>query len=143
MGAKVVQYSMQINNFRDYDPEIGRYIESDPIGLYGGINIYYYASGNPLLYSDIYGLFFDSPSVYGGIFVALGAGGLLLGSPVAGGVLMGVGALMILVDQYNNQKAAPEMIKEPAKDIEDDINDFQDEIDKLLGKDKEKPKHCP
>ena len=35
------------------------------------------------------------------------------------------------------------LIKEPAKDIEDDINDLQDEIDKLLGKDKEKPKHCP
>jgi len=36
------------NYFRDYDPAIGRYIESDPIGLDGGINTYLYARANPL-----------------------------------------------------------------------------------------------
>jgi RHS repeat-associated protein len=43
------------NYFRDYDPIIGRYIESDPIGLVGGINTYAYAS-DPLAQIDPYGL---------------------------------------------------------------------------------------
>lgn len=40
------------NYFRDYDPQTGRYIESDPIGLLGGINTYVYVNNNPLLYVD-------------------------------------------------------------------------------------------
>jgi RHS repeat-associated protein len=36
------------NYFRDYDPSVGRYVESDPIGLYGGINTFAYAEGDPL-----------------------------------------------------------------------------------------------
>ncbi|MEJ2064147.1 MAG: RHS repeat-associated core domain-containing protein, partial [Reinekea sp.] len=44
------------NYFRDYDPTIGRYLESDPIGLGGGLNTYGYALGNPMRYYDPEGL---------------------------------------------------------------------------------------
>jgi RHS repeat-associated protein len=37
---------------RDYDPVVGRYVESDPIGLWGGINTYAYAFSDPLSWSD-------------------------------------------------------------------------------------------
>ena len=44
------------NYFRDYDPTIGRYIESDLIGLNGGLNTYTYVVNNPLNKVDPEGL---------------------------------------------------------------------------------------
>ncbi|MDM1022278.1 RHS repeat-associated core domain-containing protein [Acinetobacter sp. VNK23] len=44
------------NYFRDYDPITGRYVESDPIGLDGGLNTYGYVGGNPLHLIDPLGL---------------------------------------------------------------------------------------
>ncbi|WP_317125102.1 RHS repeat-associated core domain-containing protein [Weeksella virosa] len=31
---------LHYNTFRYYDPELGRFISQDPIGLMGGINLY-------------------------------------------------------------------------------------------------------
>jgi len=51
-----VETNLNYNYFRDYDPAIGRYVQSDPIGLYGGMNTFAYVGGNPLSRIDIYGL---------------------------------------------------------------------------------------
>ncbi|WP_344796567.1 RHS repeat-associated core domain-containing protein, partial [Litoribacillus peritrichatus] len=47
--------SLHYNRFRYYDPEIGRFIHQDPIGLVGGINHYQYAP-NPVQWVDPFGL---------------------------------------------------------------------------------------
>jgi len=46
------------NYFRDFDPGLGRYVQSDPIGLRSGLNTYAYVGSNPLRRVDKRGLEF-------------------------------------------------------------------------------------
>ena len=58
MDACTIGYlgGLHYNYFRTYDPTTGRYLESDPIGLGGGLNSYGYVGGNPTRFFDFFGL---------------------------------------------------------------------------------------
>ncbi|MBA3487731.1 MAG: RHS repeat-associated core domain-containing protein, partial [Lysobacter sp.] len=70
---------LNYNYFRDYEPGAGRYVESDPIGLDGGISTYGYVGGNSLMWADPSGLVRWSGKVFPG---TLGIG------PLAGGLFV-------------------------------------------------------
>ncbi|GFO83553.1 MAG: hypothetical protein A49_31800 [Methyloceanibacter sp.] len=67
---------------RYYDATIGRFMQRDPIGIRGGLNIYVYCYNNPLQFTDAEG---EAGNVaVGGGVVALGLGVTVVGALVPG-----------------------------------------------------------
>jgi RHS repeat-associated protein len=83
---------LHYNYHRSYSATVGRYTQSDPIGLDGGWNRFGYAEQNPLLFIDPLG----QNTVTGGATI----GGSIGGPPgaIVGG-LIGFGAL-VLIDRF-------------------------------------------
>jgi len=76
-GASTPSQSSGFTYMRNrwYDPQTGRFLTQDPIGLAGGVNLYAYAGNNPISYDDPFGL---CPWCF-----AIDLGGLLEGGTAA------------------------------------------------------------
>ncbi|MBU0640042.1 MAG: RHS repeat-associated core domain-containing protein [Planctomycetes bacterium] len=73
--------TLQHVGHRWYEPATGRFVQRDPIGITGGLNVYLYCSANPLAAVDPYGHLSEIPETIQNI----------------GGVISGLGGLVWLV----------------------------------------------
>ena len=103
---------LHYNYYRYYDPNTGRYLTPDPIGLTGGINLFLYTNGNPVNSIDLEGLEvsgFVVGAISGGILGAWSgyeAGGLP--GAFGGGAIGAVtgGAIGWALDPFTGKKIA-------------------------------------
>jgi RHS repeat-associated protein len=86
---------LHYNYFRDYDPQLGRYVQADPIGLAGGVNPYSYVFSNPLNFIDPYGL--NADSFVGDAWIHVGVSIVLGAAVVVGSVPLGAAAVVVEV----------------------------------------------
>ncbi|MCG3137515.1 MAG: hypothetical protein HJJLKODD_01361 [Phycisphaerae bacterium] len=73
--------------YRTYDPSLGRFLERDPIGIRGGLNVYEYVNSRPSVRIDPTGLFSIECGLIGAI---VGAGAGALGGGVPGAFVWGI-----------------------------------------------------
>lgn len=69
---------------RAYDPQTGRWLQEDPIGVAGGVNLFQYNGSNPTVFSDPFGLDPTCPYCTAAGVLVGGAVGGLVGTVIAG-----------------------------------------------------------
>ncbi|MBX3324924.1 MAG: RHS repeat-associated core domain-containing protein [Nitrospira sp.] len=104
---------------RYYDPSTGRFLQQDPIGLRGGLNLYRYVRNNPSNYADptgrVAGLAVFIPAlVEGGIQAGIAVTGLMTGA-ITGQMLSN-----LIFNKPPSDAKDPEGAKAPGKPGEDE-----------------------
>lgn len=66
------EIELHYNYFRHFDPEVGRYTQSDPLGIYGELSTYNYAGANPSKFVDPLGLVRWTGTQFGAMFLTAG-----------------------------------------------------------------------
>jgi RHS repeat-associated protein len=72
------EYDSETGNYyyraRYYSPNIGRFLQTDPVGYYDSMNLYQYCGNNPLNEIDPWGLAVGAPGTWEGMIPIWGSG---------------------------------------------------------------------
>ncbi|MBN3813983.1 RHS repeat-associated core domain-containing protein, partial [Paraburkholderia sp. Ac-20347] len=128
---------LHYNRFRYYDPQAGRYVNQDPIGLIGGMNCYAYAHNRPLGGIDPVGL----ASIAVGAEAGAAAGTAVfpgLGTAVGGvlGAIAGLGVFVWMASSLNTDNAGNKVspivdtLQPPGNCGPEEQRRLQDEVDR-------------
>jgi len=112
---------LHYNYHRYYDPRTGRYLTSDPIGIFGGNNLYIYVANNPVKAIDPYGLF--NPRILELINIIIRD----ISTPHPGVVWLFSQGVMI-----DDHTAAKNYVKNRIFELEEKINKGRDKLRKKM-----------
>jgi RHS repeat-associated protein len=141
---------LHYNYFRYYNPQTGRYITPDPIGLEGGINLFAYVEGNPVNQIDPEGLSFRGAlrGAAKGALYGAGVGAVLGGATgFAVGIVTGPGVLVTTVTGAARGAFEGALLGafygsiRGALGLEEDLDPCL--LSKAKSKSKPKPENCP
>ncbi|MDZ4842635.1 MAG: RHS repeat-associated core domain-containing protein [Hyphomicrobium aestuarii] len=124
---------LHYNWHRSYDPTLGRYTQTDPLGFVDGPSVYGYAGGSPQRFVDPDGLFSKEGFQIGGALgTAAGAaggppgafGGRIIGSIIGGAAGYVLGELILSkptkIDPLNPDPVPKSELDQPSDDEPDD-----------------------
>jgi RHS repeat-associated protein len=138
------EYDSETGNYyyraRYYKPSIGRFLQTDPIGYAGGLNLYTYCGNNPVVFTDPSGQLWKG--VVGGVCIGIG-GYMIEHGMIWGGVVVGGIGIGLEVWEFG------EIIHKPPsqKAFQNNANQQQQLEDWIDGNNADipanNPKHCP
>jgi len=96
-GVQTDSNGLYFHRARYYHPALRRWLNADPIGLAGGVNLYGYVGNSPICFVDPLGLFMGTALDSGEWFGAVGSGALTGAQAYGKGLAIGAATGVVVV----------------------------------------------